>query len=99
LPGEVLELEVTAPALTGKSKAVDACFLRTPAATFGFLVNYSVTEAAEVALEGLGSILEARGLSAQAILEPVSEFVPVVDGITVTLPPMSLVRVSCLKGT
>jgi hypothetical protein len=85
--------------LTGKSKAVDACFLRTPAATFGFLVNYSVTEAAEVALGGLGTIREARGLSAQAILEPVSEFVPVVDGITVTLPPMSLVRVSCLKGT
>lgn len=97
LPGEVLELEVAVPALTEKSQAVDANFLRTGDVTYGFLVNYSATETAEVALAGLGTIREARGLSAQAILEPVTEFVPTVTGTAVTLPPMSLVRVCCGK--
>jgi alpha-L-arabinofuranosidase len=97
LPGEVLELEVAAPALTEKSPAMDANFLRTGDATYGFLVNYSATETAEVALAGLGRIRDARGLSAQGILEPVTDFVPAVAGTTVTLPPMSLARVSCGK--
>ncbi len=95
LPGEVLALDVVAPPLTEKRQAVDANFLRHAGATYGFLLNFSATEAAEVALEGLGALREARGLSAQAILQPVTEFQPTVTGATVTLPPMSLVRVRC----
>jgi alpha-L-arabinofuranosidase len=95
LPGEVLGLEVTAPALTEKSKAVDANFVRTADATYGFLVNFSATETAAVSLDGLGTVREALGLSASAMLEPVREFQPAVAGQVVTLPPMSLVRVKC----
>jgi alpha-L-arabinofuranosidase len=95
LPGEVLALEVDAPALTDKSKAVDANFLRTGDAMYGFLINFSATDSAEVSLEGVGAIREARGLSATAILEPVTEFVPDVTGAIITLPPMALVRVRC----
>ncbi len=99
LPGEVLQLEVAAPALTGKSKAVDANFLVTEDATYGFLINYSATETAVVALADVGAIDAAHGLSAHAILEPVTEFVPAVTGTAVTLPPLSLVRVRCRKVT
>lgn len=95
LPGEVLALKVEAPALTENSKVVDALFLRTGDACYGFLINFSASDSAEVSLEGLGTISEARGLSANAILQPVDEFVPAVSGATVTLPPMSLVRVRC----
>jgi alpha-L-arabinofuranosidase len=95
LPGETLELEVVAPALTEKSRVVDANVLRKGDDLYGFLINYSASETAEVSLEGLGAVCEARGLSARAILEPVIEFVPAVTGAMVTLPPMSLVRVRC----
>jgi alpha-L-arabinofuranosidase len=93
LPGEVLTLDVDAPPLTGKSKAIDANFVRKEGVTYGFLVNFSATDAAEVSLEGIGRIGEARGLSARAHLEPVTEFQPVVQGAIVRLPPMSIVRV------
>jgi alpha-N-arabinofuranosidase len=93
LPGTVLELACDAPALSENSRVVDANVLRTDAALYGFLVNYSATEAVDVELAGLGTIVESRGLSAPAILQPVTEFEPTVAGTTVTLPPMSLVRV------
>jgi hypothetical protein len=94
LPGEVLELELDAPALSEKSRMLDACFLRTPAATYGFLLNFHASETAVVTMAGLGAVREASGLSATEILQPVADFEPVVDGATVTLPPMSLVRVT-----
>ncbi len=95
LPGDVLELGIDSPALTGKSKTVDANFIRTDEATYGFLINYSATETAEVLIEGFGAIAEATGLKATAILTPVEVFQPVFDGQVVTLPAMSLVRICC----
>ncbi len=97
LPGEVLELAVEAPALGEKGKAVDANFIRTATATYGFLVNFSASETAQLALAGLGSITDARGLRATSILTPVETFAPTVVGATLALPPMSLVRVQ-LQG-
>jgi len=94
LPGDVLGLEVAAPALTEKSKAVDANFIRRDGTIYGFLVNYSATESADVKLDGLGVIGDARGIRADAILTPVEEFKPVAKGNTLTLPPMSLVRIT-----
>lgn len=93
LPGEVLDLKVDAPALTEKSKAVDANFIRRDGTVWGFLVNYSATETAEVKLDGLGTVAHACGIRADAILTPVEEFTPVVNGAGLALPPMSLVRV------
>lgn len=98
LPGEVLVVEVTAPALTAKSKAVDANILRTGEATYGFLVNYSATETAEVLIEGFGSISEACGLRADTILTPVETFQPIITGNLVIMPSMSLVRVCWRAG-
>jgi alpha-L-arabinofuranosidase len=94
LPGEVLELTVSAPPLTEKSKVVDANVIRKGNTLYGFLTNYSATETVEATLTGVDAIFEAQGLSASAILEPVREFVPSFTQSTVTLPPMSLVRVS-----
>ena len=93
LPGEVLELQVTPPARMAAGKSVDACLLRTDKATYGFLINYSATEAADVLFEEMGDLIEACGLRAEAILTPVEAFHPVVKGQAVTLPAMSLVRV------
>jgi len=97
LPGEVLDLAVDAPALTEKSKAVDANFIRKDGDIWGFLVNYSDVEAAEVKLDGLGTLVESCGIRASAILTPVEEFTPAAKGGVLTLPPMSLVRVK-MKG-
>lgn len=94
LPGDVLDLKITAPALTEKSKAVDANFIRREGVIYGFLINYSATENAEVDLSVFGTISEACGLRANTILTPVTEFVPAVKGSMLTLPPMSLVRVT-----
>ncbi len=94
LPGEVLELACDAPALTGKSKVLDANFIRREdGTTYGFLVNYSATEAADISIEGLGVLEAACGLKAEAILVPVEEFTPAMKGSVLTLPPISLVRV------
>jgi hypothetical protein len=90
---QALKLDVDAPALTETRVALDANFIRKGNVTFGFLINFSASEALDVALEGLGAIRRARGLSAGAILTPVTEFDPSVAGTTVSLPPMSLVRV------
>ncbi len=98
LPGEVLELEVDSPPLTGKSKAVDANFICADKATYCFLINYSVNETAEVLVEGFGEITKATGLRADNILTPVEAFQPVFAGRAITLPPMSLVRVCTRKG-
>jgi alpha-L-arabinofuranosidase len=95
LPGEVLALEIDAPALTEKRSVVDAVFIRKEGALHGFLVNFSATDAADVTLEGLGKINEARGLTAQAILEPITEFQPEVSNGSISLPPLSVVRVFC----
>jgi alpha-L-arabinofuranosidase len=100
LPGEVLALEIDAPTLTEKGLVVDAAFIRqtgsgATTSVHGFLINFSATDAAVVMLKGIGEIREARGLTAREILEPVSEFTPVVRGSSVSLPPMSLVRVDC----
>ncbi len=95
LPGEVLRLDLDAPALTEKSKVVEACVLRKDGACFGFLVNFSAEDSVEVTLEGLGEILEAQGLRSDAILTPVEEFTPPFRGRILTLPPSSLVRVRC----
>jgi len=92
LPGDVLRLEIDAP-LYGKRQVVDANFLRTDDEIFGFLVNFSATDVAEVVLEGVGALTEVRGLTAQTILEPVIEFLPIQAGAVVSVPPMSLVRV------
>lgn len=88
LPGEVLPLEVESP-------LVDANFIRRAETTYGFLVNFSPSESAEVSLEGLGRITEVKGIKAEAILEPVTEIEPAFSGVTVRLPPASLVRVVC----
>jgi len=93
LPAEVLALQVDAPSLTEKRAAVDAVFLRKAGVIYGFLLNLSAHEAAEVSLEGLGIFTEARGVTAQAILEPVTEIALAVVGGRITLPPMSIVRV------
>lgn len=93
LPGEVLKLNVSSPMLSEKSAAVDANFVRNGKATFGFLVNYSPSETAEVSLAGLGPIREAVGLTARNILEPVEALEVRFRASTVSVPPMSLVRV------
>jgi hypothetical protein len=90
LPGEVLAVDLPA---TGK--AVNANVIRRDGQVFVFLVNFSSGESFDVACAGLGAIAEATGLSARAILEPVTPFRPVVTGMVVTLPPMSLVRLRC----
>lgn len=95
LPGDVMDLQIEAPSLTEKRLIVDAVFIRAASSIYGFLINFSATDAAEVDLQGWGKILETRGLSAQAILEPVSEFEPDVQAGSVTMPPMSVVRVVC----
>ncbi len=93
LPGEVLELAYEAPALTAHSKAIDANFIRkADGVVYGFLINFSVTEAADISLDGLGTLENACGLKAETILVPVDEFTPEIKGSTVILPPMSLVR-------
>jgi alpha-L-arabinofuranosidase len=97
LPGEVLDLKTTAPALTDNSAMISANCLRTGAATYAFLVNYSASEEIALTLEGVGMPREARGLSATAILRPVTAFRPTITGTTVTMPPMSLVRVTCTR--
>jgi len=88
LPGEVVRLEVSAP-------TVDANFIRADNTTHGFLVNFSPHESAEVSLENLDNITAATGIKAEAILQPVTEFVAEFAGTNVTLPPASLVRVTC----
>ena len=93
LPGQVLKVEIASPMLTEKSKAIDANFVRKGKTTYGFLVNFSPSETAEVSLTGLGPIREATGLTAQNILKPVETFAVEASGSTVSLPPMSLVRV------
>ena len=93
LPGQVLKIAVDAPMLTEHSKAVDANFVRKGTTTFGFLVNFSATETADVSLAGLGPVREATGLTARNILEPVTTVAVSTSGSTVSLPPMSLVRV------
>lgn len=97
LPGQVLALETDTPALTDKSRMVDANAVRTDDALYAFLVNYSATESVDTTLDGAGGIRAARGLRADAILSPVVEFEPVVRGSVVTLPPASLVRLA-LRG-
>jgi alpha-L-arabinofuranosidase len=99
LPGEGLELEIEAPSLTEKRRVVDALFIRQPGSVHGFLINFSATDAAEVHLEGCGKIYEAHGLSAQAIFEPVSEFEPLVKEASISLPPLSVVRVTCSESS
>ena len=93
LPGEVLAIDAAGPALTESHAAVDATFIRRDGVTYGFLVNLSATESAEVTLEGLGVFSRAQGITARGILEPVTEISPTVTGTSVVLPPMSLVRI------
>ena len=95
LPGEVLELDVDAPAFGEGGKVVDANFVKSGGTVYGFLVNFSPDEAARVSLDGLGMVTEATGLTADAILKPVTEVAPEFDGATVALPPASMVRVIC----
>jgi alpha-L-arabinofuranosidase len=95
LPGEVLKLEVDSPRLTEKRPAVDANFVRRDGRTFGFLLNLSAAEPADVTLSGVATVRAAMGLSATDILSPVAELTPTVKNATVTLPPMSLVRLTC----
>lgn len=92
LPGDVLELAVDTPMLSENGAAIDANVVRTADCLYAFVANYSSTDAAEVTLEGLGTIVAAQGLRAAAILTPVEEFVPEFRGSVLTLPPMSLVR-------
>ncbi len=93
LPGDVLAINTDAPQITDKQKAVNANFISKDGVMYGFLINYSPTETAEVSLENLAAISEATGIFATDILLPVTEFVPEFSKNTVKLPPMSLVRV------
>lgn len=86
LPGEVMELG-------GGDPLVDACLIRHREHSFAFLVNLSSSENAVIAWNG--PILDAQGLTARDILEPVTPCTPAIAGGTVTLPPMSLVRLRC----
>jgi len=95
LPGEVLDVTHDAPALTGKSREVDANAIRTRKATYLFLTNYSAARTQTVALAGLGRIQDARGIRARTILTPVTEFKPDCGAGKIKLPPMSLVRLTC----
>ncbi len=97
LPGDVLEINTDAPQITDKQKAINANFISKGDVVYGFLVNYSPTESADVTLENFGAISDATGIFATDILQPVTEFVPIFSNNTVTLPPMSLVRVKLLK--
>ncbi len=95
LPGTTLELDVNAPKLTEKSKVLDANFIRKGAELYGFLVNYSATESVTVDLQKLGMIIAAKGLTADGILKPVQEIDIKAMGEGVTVPPASIVRVTC----
>lgn len=95
LPGTTLELDVNVPKLTDIAKVMDANFVRKGETVYGFLVNYSASEAVEVALEKLGTIMEVKGLAADGILKPVEYIDVKAKGQTVTVPPASIVRVMC----
>lgn len=97
LPGETLDVTVDAPAFVENMKMLDANFVRKGDVTYGFLVNFSSTDSVDVSLEGLGSIREATGLHAEAILQPVKTIDVQVSGACVTVPPMSLVRVAMIS--
>ena len=88
LPGEVLAT------IGADSKLVDAVFLRNAGTTYGFLVNFSHDQPAEVTLTGCGPIREAVGLTASQILEPVKEIAIAVKGTALVVPPMSFVRLT-----
>lgn len=90
LPGEALELAETPPTL-------DASLLRRPDADHVFLANLDSVQAITVNLDGLGRVVEAQGLRAADILQPVTVFAPAVAGTTVTVPPMALVRLRCAR--
>lgn len=94
LPGEVLRLDVQSPPLTKHRPAVDANFVRRDGRGYGFLANLSAAERVDVAIAGIGKISGAAGLSASGILQPVQECAPMVANNIVTLPPMSLVRLT-----
>ena len=95
LPVEVLELDVDAPVFAENNKKVDANFIRKGDTLYGFLVNFSPDEAARVLLDELGTITEAIGFTADAILQPVTEIHPEFKNTVVTMPPASVVRVTC----
>lgn len=95
LPGDVLDVTFDSPMLTEKSQTLDVNVIRTKKAIYAFITNYSATESMTATLDGLGEILDACGISAKAILTPVTEFMPKCKGATVTVPPMSLVRITC----
>ncbi len=95
LPGDVLNITYTSPKWTEKSQPLDVNVIRTKKATYAFITNYSTTESVTATLEGIGEIQEAHGLRAKATHTPVSEFTPKCNDATVTVPPMSLVSVTC----
>lgn len=98
LPGDVMELEFEAPALTENSRMINACFIRKDSSVFGFLVNFSPDTEAEVSLAGLGTVTEAKGITAEAILTPVTAIAPKTGGTSVLMPPMSFVRVKASQS-
>lgn len=95
LPGEVLDVTNDTPVLTEKSRVIDANIIRTEKATYAFLINYNATKSLTVTLDGVGAITAACGLRAKTTHTPVTEFKPTCGAAKVTLPPMSLVRVTC----
>lgn len=94
LPGEALQLDIDAPMLTDISPCVQAACLRNEKATYAFLVNYHASEDVIVNLENMGTVAHVQGLRGHAILQPVEQFDPEHAETTVTLPPMSMVRVT-----
>lgn len=94
VPGEALELAVDAPALTARSAALSAAFIRKGDTACGFLVNFGA-EPLNVSLEELGTIREATGLTASAYLEPLTETAPAFTDAAVALPAWSLTRITC----
>jgi|GEM_PF-1157295 len=95
LPGDVMDITYAAPKLTEKSKTIDANVIRTGNAVYVFITNYSTTQSMTATLDGAGKIQKACGLKAKAILTPVTEFTPACKDATVTVPPMSFIRITC----
>lgn len=80
-------------------EAVEAIAIENDAATWLFLTNRSLTETAHVSLEGL-KVTQADGVCMSAA-SPISTFThaePQINGETLTVPPLSIIRVKCTNS-
>lgn len=91
-PGQVLPLEIDSPPFADEISTVDAVCLRTSEADWLFLANRSLSEGAEVKLEGLAPWDEVRILAGESPQAPFERGETRVEGGKINLPPLSIAR-------